>query len=51
MDKTLKEKVEQFELELIREELEQSQDKYEAAKNLGISISSLFRKIKMLEDS
>jgi PAS domain S-box-containing protein len=49
--KTLKEKIEQFELELIREELEQSQDKYEAAKNLGISISSLFRKIKMLEDS
>ena len=49
--KTLKEKVEQFELELIREELEQSQDKYEAAKNLGISISSLFRKIKMLKNS
>lgn len=46
---TLKEKVEQFELDLIKEELNMTRDKYEAAKNLGISISSLFRKIKLLE--
>lgn len=46
---SLREKVEQYELELIKAELEQSRDKYEAAKNLGISISSLFRKLKMDE--
>lgn len=46
--RTLKERVEQFELELVRAELEQARDKDEAAKNLGISVSSLFRKIKLL---
>ena len=48
--KTLKEKVEQFELELVKEELERTRDKNEAAKKLGISISSLFRKIKILDN-
>ncbi len=45
----LKAKVEQYELELIKAELERCRDKYEAAKNLGISVSSLFRKLKLFE--
>ncbi len=48
--KTLKDNVEKFELELIKEALNQYGSNTESAKNLGISVSSLFRKMKKLED-
>lgn len=47
---TLKEKVEKFELEIIKDTIENSKSNAEAAKKLGISLSSLFRKIKKLEE-
>ncbi len=49
--KTLKEMVEEFELELIRETIEQCKNNTEAARNLGISVASLFRKMKKLKYS
>lgn len=47
--KTLKDNIEKFELELIEEALEKYGSNTEAARNLGISVSSLFRKMKKLE--
>ncbi len=43
---TLKEKIKLYEWKLIKEALESSDSKLEAAQKLGISLSSLFRKIQ-----
>ena len=43
---TLKEKIKQYEWQLVKEALEQSDNKLEAARKLGISLSSLFRKMQ-----
>jgi PAS domain S-box-containing protein len=47
--RTLKEQVAQFELELIGEALEQYRTNIEAAEKLGISLSSLGRRLRKLE--
>jgi PAS domain S-box-containing protein len=47
--KTLKEMVEQFELELISEALELYKTNIEAAERLGISVSSLGRRLRKME--
>jgi len=49
-EKTLKNMVESFELELISEALEQYKTNIEAAEKLGISLSSLNRKIRKIEE-
>ncbi|MEW5921466.1 MAG: sigma 54-interacting transcriptional regulator [Bacillota bacterium] len=48
---SLKQMVEAFELELISEALEQYKTNIEAAEKLGISLSSLSRKIRKLEET
>ena len=49
--RTLKDMVEQFELELVSEALEQYKTNIEAAEKLGISLSSLSRKLRKLEET